>query len=128
MYFELASPLKVHYKKAQQVSIEIQLIMSLLAFYDHDSASPGLVKAAFESGMKVIDLSEVMLLEANESNQVLFHTAIQKLAYCSDELKATIFKGLLACAEHDGKVADIEKELVLAIAATLEVPISRIQL
>ncbi len=126
VHFELASPLKVRYKKAQQVSVEIQLIMSLLAFYGHDSVSPGLVKSAFESGMKIIDLSEVMLLEANESNQALFQTATQKLAYCSDELKATIFKGLLACAEHDGKVADIEKELVLAIAATLEVPISRI--
>lgn len=128
VHFALANPIKVRYKKAKQVSIEIQLVISLLAYYGHDSNSPGLVKQAFEKGMQLIDLQDVTLLDATPSNQALFQTATQKLAYCSDELKATILKGLMACIEHDGKVADIERELILAIAATLEVPISRIPL
>jgi len=128
VHFELATPIKVRYKKAKQVSIEIQLVMSLLAYYGDDSNSPGLVKQAFEKGMQQIDLQDVALLESNSSNQALFEVATQKLAFCSDELKAMILKGLMACIEHDGKVADIERELVLAIAATLEVPISRVPL
>lgn len=128
VHFELATPIKVRYKKAKQVSIEIQLVMSLLAYYGDDSNSPGLVKQAFEKGMQLIDLQDVTLLEGNPSNQALFQIATQKLAYCSDELKAMILKGLMACIEHDGKVANIERELVLAIAATLEVPISRVPL
>ena len=128
VHFALAPPIKVRYKKAKQVSIEIQLVISLLAYYGHDSNSPDLVKQAFEKGMQLIDLPDATLLDATPSNQGLFQTATQKLAYCSDELKATILKGLMACIEHDGKVADIERELILAIAATLEVPISRIPL
>ena len=128
VHFELATPIKVRYKKAKQVSIEIQLVMSLLAYYGHDSNTPGLVKQAFKKGMHIIDLQDVSLLEGSSSHQALFQMATQKLAACSDELKATILKGFMACVEHDGKVADIERELVLAIAATLEVPISRIPL
>ncbi len=128
VHFELAAPIKVRYKKAKQVSIEIQLVMSLLAYYGHDSNSPGLIKQAFAKGMQVIDLQDVALLEGSQSNQALFQTATQKLAYCSDELKATILNGFMVCVEHDGNVADIERELVLAIAATLEVPISRVLL
>ncbi|NPA71538.1 MAG: M48 family metalloprotease, partial [Gammaproteobacteria bacterium] len=143
-YFGLTKAKRIKYRKITQVSIEVQLIMSLLAYYGHDEEtqgakvapesltnSTGLVSRAFNKGMQHIQLPSgvqpLTLLEVNDANKALFLKAADKLSFCSDPLKVEILQALMHCVEYDGVVTDTEKELVIAIAATLDTPIPRIQ-
>jgi hypothetical protein len=40
-------------------------------------------------------------------------------------LKQLIVRALLACADYDHQLLEVERELIVAIAATLDVPIPR---
>jgi len=65
-------------------------------------------------------------VEVDESNLELFHRATEKLLYCSLPLKHKIVEAMTLCIEHDGHVNETEKELVLAIAATMDAPLPRL--
>ena len=131
VHFGLAKPYKVHYKKIAQVEIQVRLLLSMLAFYGHDSQlldSNSTAKEAFEKGLKACGLPAKPWVAVNGYSDNDFNHATEKLAHGSLKVKNQIMLGLQACIEHDGEIAEVERELILAIAATMDAPIPRLTL
>ncbi|MDG6773972.1 M48 family metallopeptidase [Thiomicrorhabdus sp. ZW0627] len=128
VHFGFSKARKVRYRKISAVAIEVQLLMSMLAHYGHAATEEAQVEQAYRKGMGVVGLSFERRARVDAYSANDFDRATEKLAHCSLELKNTIMQGLLACAQFDGKVADVERELILAIAATMDAPIPRIRL
>ena len=130
VYFGLVKAPKVRYKKAKQIVMELQLILSTLAYYGHNSSDADKISMdlAFKRAVQSLDLNELQRIEADDSHQNLFRSATEKLLYCSEPLKQQVVSALVICVEHDGQVNEVEKELVLAIAATMNAPIPRLSL
>lgn len=141
VHFGLAPQQRVRYKKAKQVAIEIQLVFSALVYYGHNvvvselkskyESEYGLnlsMDLAFKRAMEKLGLTHLQRIDMDTSQQNLFKTATEKLLFCSEPLKQKIIEALVVCVEHDGKVNSVEKELVLAIAATMNAPIPRLSL
>lgn len=130
VHFGLVKAPKVRYKKAKQIVMELQLILSALAYYGHNSSDADKISMdlAFKRAVQSLDLNELQRIEADDSHQNLFRSATEKLLYCSEPLKQQVVSALVICVEHDGQVNEVEKELVLAIAATMNAPIPRLSL
>ncbi|MEA1989118.1 MAG: M48 family metallopeptidase [Pseudomonadota bacterium] len=130
VHFGLVKAPKVSYKNAKQIVMELQLILSTLAYYGHkiDDANKVSMNLAFKRAVQSLSLNELQRIEVDDSHQNLFRTATEKLLYCSEPLKHQVVSALVICVEYDGKVNDVEKELVLAIAATMNAPIPRLSL
>ncbi|WP_051347290.1 M48 family metallopeptidase [Thiomicrorhabdus chilensis] len=128
VHFGLVSPYKVRYRRIHAVSVEIQLVMSMLADYGHADDSPLQAELAYQQGMQVVGLSSIERAQTTHYTPTDFDHAAEKLAHCSLVLKERIVQGLLACAHADGRLAEVERELILAIAATMDAPISRLKL
>jgi len=132
VHFGLVEAHRVRYKKAKQIEVELQLIFSTLAHYGHNAQNKKLnqvsASLAFERAMQFLDLNHLQVIEMNKKNQKLFQRATEKLNDCSEPLKQKIVEALVICVEHDGKVEPVEKELILAIAATINAPIPRLSL
>lgn len=128
VHFGLVSPYRVRYRRIHAVSVEIQLVMSMLADYGHADDSPLQAELAYQQGMQVVGLPAVERAQTTDYTATDFDHAAEKLAHCSLELKERIVQGLLACAHADGRLAEVERELILAIAATMDAPISRLKL
>ncbi|WP_051640757.1 M48 family metallopeptidase [Thiomicrorhabdus sp. Milos-T2] len=138
VHFGLAKKHRVRYRNAKKVAIELQLIFSALVFYGHTSKAgkqhskqaslSSTMDLAFKSAMQKLDLPNLQRIETDSTQPNLFKNATEKLLYCSEPLKQKIVEALVVCIEYDGKVNSIEKELVLAIAATMNAPIPRIKL
>jgi len=130
VHFGLVKAPKVRYKKAKQIVMELQLILSTLAYYGHnsDDANKVSMDLAFRRAVQSLGLNELQRIEVDESHQNLFRNATEKLLYCSEPLKQQVVSALAICVEHDGQVNEVEKELVLAIAATMNAPIPRLSL
>jgi len=150
--FGLKSANKVRYKKAQQVAMELQVVFSSVVYYGHNapqdkkegsSANYGTndsskhiskhneqitMDYAFAKAIKHIGLPNLQRIEVDDNQQTMFQLAVEKLLYCSEPLKQNIIESLVLSIEYDGQVNAIEKELVLAIAATMNAPIPRINL
>jgi len=132
VHFGLAKPNRVLYKRIQQVHVPVRLLLSMLAFYGHDNVngtdSELQIEAAFQAGLKACGLEQgaPVLLTAYSDND--FNHATEKLAHCSLAVKNQIMLGLQACIEHDGQIANVERELILAISATLDAPIPRFKI
>ncbi|GAB6070788.1 M48 family metallopeptidase [Thiomicrorhabdus hydrogeniphila] len=135
--FGLKSANKVRYKKAQQVAMELQMVFSSVVYYGHntphDKEENGskhneqiTMDYAFAKAIKHIGLPNLQRIEVDDKQQAMFQLAVEKLLYCSEPLKQKIIESLVLSIEYDGHVNAIEKELVLAIAATMNAPIPRI--
>ena len=132
VHFGLAKPYRVRYKKIQQVQVPVRLLLSMMAFYGHanvnDADSQARIKAAFHAGLQAcgLELSEPVQVSAYSEND--FKHATETLAHGSLAVKNQLMLGLQACIEHDGQIAEIERELILAISATLDAPIPRFKI
>ncbi|MDG6778541.1 M48 family metallopeptidase [Thiomicrorhabdus sp. zzn3] len=128
VHFGLAKPYRVRYRKLAAVSVEVQLLLSMLAYYGHDLADPHqrqVAHRAYALGMETAGLHPGDMAEISVYQDQDFSRASDKLALCSPELKDRILQAMLACAEYDGKVSEVERELVTALAATVDMPLPR---
>jgi Zn-dependent protease with chaperone function len=127
VHFGLKSATKVKFIKASQVEMEIQLVLSMLVHFGHDSNSiaKSTMQNAFKRAVNHIGLPNLEMIDIEDSHHELFNGASEKLVYCSLPLKQKISQALTICIEHDGEIKPIEKELALAIAATMDAPIPR---
>jgi len=142
--FGLKTANKVRYKKAQQVAMELQMVFSSVVYYGHNSSQYDkedsssnhgskhneqiTMDYAFAKAIKHIGLPNLQRIDVDDNQQAMFQLAVEKLLYCSEPLKQKIIESLVLSIEYDGHVNAIEKELVLAIAATMNAPIPRINL
>jgi Zn-dependent protease with chaperone function len=125
VHFGLAKPHKVRYRRLNSVLLEVQLLLSMLADYGHETSQSALAQRAYERGLQVLGLQGKPLMDTAETSSETFEQATRKLALCSPELKQQIVRAMLACAEYDHQLLGVERELIVAIAATLDVPIPR---
>ncbi|MBD3755496.1 MAG: M48 family metallopeptidase [Gammaproteobacteria bacterium] len=125
VHFGLAKPHKVRYRRLSSVLLEVQLLLSMLADYGHETAQSALAQRAYERGLQVLGLQGKPLMDTAETSSETFEQATCKLALCTPELKQQIVRAMLACAEYDHQLLEVERELIVAIAATLDVPIPR---
>lgn len=128
VHFGFAKPYKVRYRKMHAVAIEVQLLMSMLAHYGHQGARPAQIERAYLKGMQVAGFKGVPLADVGLYSEQDFSLVTEKLAHCAEPLKHRIMQGLMACARFDGRLAEVERELVLAISATMDSPIPRFAL
>lgn len=130
-YFGLAVPVKIKYKRASQVALELQLIFSVLVYYgDTSKQSKKTTKAerSFLAATHNLMLTGLHPIAVTQQEIQLFQGAVNKLIYCHEKLKHKIVESLVVCIEYDGLVDEVEKELVLAIAATIDAPIPRLSI
>ncbi|WP_178863807.1 M48 family metallopeptidase [Thiomicrorhabdus cannonii] len=125
VHFGLAKPHGVRYRRLSSVTLEVQLLLSMLADYGHETSQNALAQRAYERAMQVLGLPGRQPMETAGMSAQTFEQATHKLALCSPELKQQIVRALLACAEYDHQLLEVERELIVAIAATLDVPIPR---
>lgn len=129
LHFGLKTPVKVRFTKASQVKIELQLLFSVLTEYGHDvhlgDNHEKLI--AYEQAMRYLGLSDVEKLKLGEQHEAMFEHVTETLAHCSEALKHQIVEAMAICVEFDGTVNEYEKELVLAIAATMDAPLPRLR-
>lgn len=130
-------PVKIKYKRAPQVALELQLVFSVLVYYgdtSKQSKQPNQFKKttkaerAFLAAMHNFMLTDLHPFAVTQQEIQLFQGAVNKLIYCHEKLKHKIIESLVVCIEHDGFVDEVEKELVLAIAATIDAPIPRLSI
>ena len=130
VHFGLVKVNQVRYRKTKQVAMELQIVISAIVHYGHNEASLNLntltMDLAFKKAVKHLGLNDLKRVEFDEEHQTLFERSVEKLLYCSEPIKQQIIEALVLCIEHDGKVEPVEKELVLAIAATMNAPIPRL--
>lgn len=129
VHLGLAKPYRVLYKKMQQVATPVRLLLSMLAFYGHnhanDASAKAQIEAAFQAGLNACGLSSSAPVEVSAYSDNDFTHATEQLAHASFAIKNQVMLGLQACIEHDGQIVDVERELILAISATLDAPIPR---
>lgn len=132
VHFGLVKANQVRYRKAKQVAMELQIVLSALVHYGHNDSSENLnqltMNLAFNKAVKHLKLNDLQRIEIDEQHQEMFERSVDKLLYCSEPLKQQIVEALVLCIEHDGKIEPVEKELLLAIAATMNAPIPRLSL
>jgi Zn-dependent protease with chaperone function len=80
------------------------------------------VQAAFDRGATVANLEGVRLLPLHEAISARIDTAIDALGRLSASSKARLLRGLAATASADGQVMIGERDLLRAIATTLDCP------
>lgn len=125
VHFGLAKPLAVRYHRLGSVLLEVQMLLSMLADYGHGAEQSGLAQRAFERGLQVLGLHGKMQRQTAQIASETLEQATHKLAQCSPELKQQLVRALLACADYDHQLKAVERELIVAIAATWDVPIPR---
>lgn len=130
VHFGISKATNVRYRKAKQVRMELQVVFSMLTYYGHkdESRSSLAMNEAFKRAMAHLGLDDLQRIEMDDSLQKMSKGASERLVYCSQMLKQRIVEALVMCVEHDGKVNELEKELILALAATMDAPIPRLSL
>ena len=136
VHFNLRKVNKIKYRKASQVIMELQLVFSCLIHFGHeaDKVSNFTMQQAYKRTMQHLGFFEQTLLEldsfSSDQNQLdlMFKQAVEKLVHCSLPLKQKIVEALSITIEFDGEVNQVEKELILAIAATMDAPLPRVKL
>ncbi|WP_127470215.1 M48 family metallopeptidase [Thiomicrorhabdus aquaedulcis] len=124
VFFGQTLPLKVKYHTPQAVQIELQWLLSALAFYGQHSTQ--VQQDAFAKGMAMLGLTALQPLNDMVYKAEEFARLTVKLTHASLPLKDRIMQALITCAQHDGVINSTERELILAIAATLDAPIARL--
>lgn len=134
VHFGLKDAQAIKYKKASQVVMELQLLFSCLVTYGHDEAISKLtLQKAYARSMQVLGFAnetiiDLQQLSENEKDvELMFNRAVEKLVYCALPLKQQIVEAIAVAVEFDGEVNHTEKELALAIAATMDAPLPRIE-
>ncbi len=133
VHFGFEKPEQVRFRWSTQIKMEIQVVFSLVTLYGHQhieepESAKALMDRAFEKAMAHLGLAGRERILDDHDLSTVFDAAVKRMTYCSLELKQRIVEALAICVEHDGQINEVEKELVLAIAATMNAPIPRLKL
>lgn len=122
-FFGAAKLCYVKYEKITQVADEVLLILSL--WISNTGQSSTQQQEAFLKACQVIGLPD-QKMPATKLDMAKFHKACQQLKFCHEQLKANILYAMFEAAKLDGKIELIEKNILHAMAATLQVPLPNI--
>src|SRR5262249_30328289 len=115
----------VRFKSPAQVAPQVATVLSFLAWEGQEEASA--VQTAFAAGMRTYSGSEASafpLVPRRDSQLRAFHTALQTLAQAAPAIKRQVVAACAATIQADQQVTEREGELLRAICATLDCPMS----
>ena len=118
--FESNTARKPKYKEASQVSDEYQLVLSLLAYYGHDTEEDA--ERAFNRGAGSAGLYNIRILPVDACDLERFIQSVNVLADAYPILKPRLLTGFKKCIYQDDTVNAVEREIVSSIAAVMDAP------
>lgn len=111
---------KARYSHPRQVSKEIEMILSVMAYAGHHQHVD--VEKAFHAATATLELSGLVLLAKNEISLSGLDRSLKRLAKLKPLLKPRILKACAASVMHDQKVLPVEVELLRAFSDVLDCP------
>ena len=118
-FFKL-SRARVRYASLAQLSHEIELILSAMAYVGQRDKHGA--EQAFRVATAVLDLGELRLLAETDISLPALDVALDKLAKLKPLLKPRLLKACVASIVHDQRVAPVEVELLRAFSDVLDCP------
>jgi Zn-dependent protease with chaperone function len=118
-FFKL-SRARVRYASLEQLSDEITLILSAMAYVGQPDKHGA--EQAFRVAKTVLDIDELRLLTETEISLSALDVALDKLAALKPLVKPRLLKACVASIVHDQKVAPFEVELLRAFSDVLDCP------
>lgn len=118
--FAAVRPSKPRYNKIEQLADAYQIVLSTLFHYGSNASEEG--ERAFTRGANTAGLYNTTLLPVSQCTLDKFTDAVDRLANAYPLLKPRLIKGLCDCAQHDGKIDPVEREIITAIAAVMDSP------
>ncbi|RDE19446.1 peptidase M48 [Motiliproteus coralliicola] len=114
------------FSKPQQLANEYQLILSTLAHQGEQDEEH--TERAFNRGAGAAGLYNLTLLPVEQCDPTEFIRAVNQLSLAKPLLKPRLLRGLELCVKQDQQITPVELELISAIFALMESPLSRLQL
>ena len=118
-FFKL-SRARVRYASLAQLSHEIELILSAMAYVGQRDKHGA--EQAFRVATAVLDLGELRLLAETDISLPALDVALDKLAKLKPLLKPRLLKACVASIVQDQRVAPVEVELLRAFSDVLDCP------
>ena len=118
-FFKL-SRARVRYATLEQLSHEIELILSAMAYVGQRDKHG--VEQAFRVATAVLDLGALSLLAETDISLPALDVALDKLAKLKPLVKPRLLKACVASIVQDQRVAPVEVELLRAFSDVLDCP------
>lgn len=116
--FVQVKPSRARYRKLAKVTHHLRITLSVLA---HEGS--GDPEMAFRMGADELGLVQLQLMPREQCSVVSFSKAVHELADCYPLLKPRILKAMALAASEDGRICEIERELVASMAAVMDCPL-----
>jgi len=121
--FSEVKPVKAKYKKPEQLSDDIAVVLSYLAHYGHDNQEAA--EQSFNAGITAADFdgNGIQLQTLDIGTLKPLNQALSKITEAYPHVKGRIIKAMAACVKADGQLRVVELDLVRTMAAILESPV-----
>jgi len=116
--FGRVKPSRPRYRALQQVSSQVQTVLSLLAL---DGSGPA--QEAFRLGADELNFRDMHLLDREQCPIAAFSRAVYTLADCFPLLKPRLLKAMMLAAGGDGTLSPVEREIIASMAAVMDCPL-----
>jgi hypothetical protein len=116
--FIKVKPSRPRYRALQQVTTQIQMVLSVLA---HEGS--GASQEAFRLGADTLGCSAMTLLPREQCHVTSFSRAVYTLANCYPLLKPRLLKAMTLAAGSDGTLNPVEREIIASTAAVMDCPV-----
>jgi Zn-dependent protease with chaperone function/uncharacterized tellurite resistance protein B-like protein len=112
---------KIRYFKFSDLSTELGLLLSVLAYAGH--RDDGAAAAAYAASWGPFGLSTKPLVARQACKLSALNNALDRLAALSPLLKKNVIRACADCVIHDGTLVPAEAELLQVIALNLDCPL-----
>lgn len=110
------------HKQIDSLADEYAVVISMLAY--HGETSEEMTLKAFNRGAGVVGLYTLNIVSRSDCTRDLFSAAVVELAAATPFLRQRMLKGMVQVVRHDGLIMPLERELMTAIAAVMESPLT----
>lgn len=124
--FVRVKPSRPRHRKAVHVAQAFATVVSVLAWHGHGREMERL--QAFTRAVESVGLYNLKLHPLEDCDVQVFSEAVHQLADCYPLLKPRLLKGMALCAEQDGILHPVEKQVLTAVAAVMDCPLPRLEL
>ncbi|HEY6131029.1 MAG TPA: M48 family metallopeptidase [Halioglobus sp.] len=115
--FVQVKPSRPRYRRLQQVTAPVQVVLSLLA---HEGS--GAAEVTFRLGANDLGFPDMTLLPRAQCHIAAFSRAVYTLADCYPLLKPRLLKAMALAAGGDGILNPVEREIIASMAAVMDCP------
>lgn len=117
-HFYSVSPIRVSFTKERQLLNAIGVVLSALAHHGNDSEEAA--EKAFLAGCKAGSFEGLKLRQL--AGPAKLDQALEQLKKAYPHIQGRLLKAMLAVIDDDGEVRPIEQDMLVTIAAILEIP------